>query len=212
MRKPAKNFPPIGLKYCFVLLMAGFFPLLARGTDTLTMLQNGAGEKVVFDAAHGNIWYWDLSAFAAKTYADQLAGIQQLNADSYFDTAQWHLASASEMQPLWSLGTATIRQTFNPSEVRYEAPYQWHYWSGRYADGTGGIHRASETGWGNFAFGPWDYAWPTVVNLSDAGVYSEHGAWVVATIPEPAVVTFLMFGAAVMSFALPFRRVQARLA
>lgn len=221
MRKLAEDFPTgratgrhqaIGLKHFFVILMVSCFPPLAHGTDALTTLQNGAGEKVVFDPAYGNIWYWDLSVFAGKTYAEQLAGIQQLNVDTYFDTAQWHLATAQEMQPLWLLSTDVIRQTFNPGEVRYEGSYQWHYWSGRYADGFGGIHGASETGWGNFVFGPWDYAWPTIVNLSDVGVYSDQGAWVVATVPEPAAGTFLLVGMAVIFFASPFRRGPAHFA
>lgn len=165
-------------------------------TPALTIQVNGAGEKVVFDVANNNMWYWNLNAFAGQTYGQQLGGIQQLNAATYFDAANWHLASLQEMQQLWVFDSATIRQSFHPSHERYDGGYQWHYWSGRYEVGSGGIHAMSETAWGNFVWGPFDYAWGPNSGgaLSDGSGYQERGAFVVASVPEPGAMTLFCFG------------------
>lgn len=193
-------------KYIVQILVLAFFPVLVSGSGApLSVLQNGAGQRVVFDSAHDEIWYWDLSAFADQTYPQQLAAIQQLNNSAYFETTGWHLATLTEMQPLWSLDTATIRADFNPTEVLYEGSYEWHYWSGRFESGSGDIHSGSATAWGNFYFGPFDYAWPSTYSLPDATGYPDYGgAWVVSTVPEQQ--TTVLFGCGSVMLLLLRRR------
>jgi hypothetical protein len=185
----------------FVQILAlAFFPTLASGSSaSLSVLQNGAGQKVVFDSVNNEIWYWDLSAFADQTYSQQLADIQQLNISAYFKTTGWHLATPADMQPLWSLDTATIRADFNPTEVLYEGSYEWHYWSGRFESGSDGFHSGSATAWGNFYFGPFDFTWPDTYSLFDAEGDSDYGgAWVVSTVPEPQTTVLLGCGSAIL--------------
>lgn len=187
------------LAYTATVLLS-CFSASALDQASLSILQNAAGEKVVLDASTGTVWVWDLSLQARRTYDQQIAGIQQLNATTYFDLAGWHMATATEMQPLLAQSTDVIRQTFHPSHERYDGIYEWHYWSGRYESGSAGIHQAAQTAWGNFAFGPFNYPWPGIVNLSDAGDYIESSAWVVTTIPEPT--TGAMFIVAAVAIAL----------
>jgi len=183
-------------KFFVQILALAFLPALAFGSSaSLSVLQNGAGQKAVLDSVNNEIWYWDLSAFANQTYAQQLADIQQLKISDYFGTTGWHLATAAEMQPLWSLDTATIRADFNPTEVLYEGSYEWHYWSGRFESGSGGVHYGSETAWGNFYFGPFDYPWPDIYSLVDSAADPSYGgAWVVSTVPVPEPQTYFFFG------------------
>ena len=189
----------------WVLICLGVICLLVSpgrsNATALTVQVNGTGERVVFDSANNNMWYWDLSAFASQTYGQQLSGIQQLNTNTYFDLANWHLASLQEMEQLWRFDSTTIREAFHPSHERYEAGDQWHYWSGRYEYGSGGIHAESETAWGNFVFGAFDYAWPSVGYLTDTSGYQERGAFVVASVPEPSAASLCgMVGLALFGF------------
>jgi len=171
----------------------------ANAASSLSVQINGAGEKVVFDQENNNLWYWDLGAFANQSYSQQLGGIQQLNTTTYFDLGGWHLASEAEMQQLWRFDSAAIQQAFHPSHERYEGDYQWHYWSGRFESGSGGIHAESETAWGNFVFGPFFYRWPSVGYLSDSGNYQERGAFVVTSVPEPSAVALCCLGGLMVS-------------
>ena len=212
-QKPANlllaNKQPLNQMKTFLQILAlAMLPALASGAPaSLSILQNSAGQKAVFDSVNNEMWYWDLSTFANETYAQQLAGIQQLNVNSYFGLTDWHLASTVEMQPLWELSSDTIRSDFNPTQVRYEGSYEWHYWSGRFESGSGGVHQASDTAWGNFVFGPWDFAWPQIVNLADSGGYSDYGgAWVVSPVPEPQIAALLSSGSAMILFLYQRRK------
>lgn len=186
------------IKLFVQILVLTMIPTLASGSSaSLSVLQNGAGQTVVLDSVNNEIWYWDLSAFADQTYSQQLADIQQLNLSAYFGTTGWHLATPADMQPLWSLDSATIREEFNPTLVLYSGTYEWHYWSGRFESGSGGLHEGSVTAWGNFYFGPFDYAWPDTYYLSDVSGYADYGgAWVVSTapVPEPQTAVYLVCG------------------
>jgi hypothetical protein len=190
------------MKTFLQILALAMLPALASGAPaSLSILQNSAGQKAVFDSANNEMWYWDLSTYANETYAQQLAGIQQLNVNPYFGLTGWHLASTAEMQPLWALNSDTIRLDFNPTQVRYDGSYEWHYWSGRFESGSDGMHQASDTAWGNFVFGPWDYAWPEIVNLDDASGSSDYGgAWIVSPVPEPQIAALLGSGSAMILF------------
>jgi hypothetical protein len=190
------------------ILALAMLPALASGAPaSLGIQQNGAGQKAVFDSVNNEMWYWDLSTFANETYAQQLAGIQQLNVNSYFGLTDWHLASTSEMQPLWTLSSDTIRSDFNPTQERYEGSYEWHYWSGRFESGSDGVHLASATGWGEFVFGHWDYAWPDIVGLSDANGSPDYGgAWIVSAVPEPQIAALFSSGSAMILFLSPRRK------
>jgi hypothetical protein len=196
------------MKTLLQILALAMLPALASGaTASLSVLQNNTGHKAVFDSVNNEMWYWDLSTFANETYAQQLAGIQQLNVNSYFGLTDWHLASTAEMEPLWTLSTDTIRSDFNPTQVRYESAYEWHYWSGRFESGSDGAHLASATGWGNFAFGPWDFAWPDIVGLSDANGSPDYGgAWIVSPVPEPQIAVLLSSGSAMILFLYQRRK------
>jgi hypothetical protein len=200
---PLANKQPLNQMKTFLQILAlAMLPALASGAPaSLSILQNSAGQKAVFDSANNEMWYWDLSTFASEPYAQQLAGIQQLNVDSYFGLTDWHLASTAEMEPLWTLSSDTIRLDFNPTLERYEDSYEWHYWSGRFESGSAGSHQASATGWGNFVFGPWDYAWPDIVGLDDSSGSPDYGgAWIVSTVPEPQIAALLSFGSAMILF------------
>lgn len=175
-----------------LLLLSG-----APRADAWTVLQNPAGQSVVLDEAHGNYWYRDLHAFANLTYGQQVVSIQGLNTSAYFGATHWHMATPADMPPLWALTTDALRQAFLPSHERYEGAYEWHYWSGRYAQSVqADVHAASETGWGSFFFGPWHDAWPNQIALVDSAPYLEHGAWVVTQIPEPGSAPLLALGSA----------------
>jgi len=196
------------MKTFLQILALAMLPALASGAPaSLSILQNSAGQKAVFDSANNEMWYWDLSTYANETYAQQLAGIQQLNVNSYFGLTDWHLASTAEMQPLWTLSSDTIRSDFNPTQVRYDGSYEWHYWSGRFESRSGGVHRASDTAWGNFFWGPWDYAWPDIVNLDDSSGSPDYGgAWVVSPVPEPQIAALLSSGGAMILFLYQRRK------
>ena len=52
-------------------------------------------------------------------------------------------------------------------------------------------HLAAQTAWGNFAFGPFEYAWPGIYYTVDGNGGQETGAWVVA-VPEPGSAVLLL--------------------
>ena len=166
-------------------------PTPAASAD-LAIVQNGIGEEAVYDSVNGYLWYWDLSLFANANYYQQMALIEQLNLKAYFGTTGWHLATDADMATLWSLNSQTIRQMFHPSHERYDGAYEWHYWSGRFGGSVyGDEHLAVQTAWGNFAFGPFEYAWPEIYYTVDGNGGQETGAWVVA-VPEPGSAFLLL--------------------
>lgn len=187
---------------CAMVLILGSLGVASQAHALTMEVING--DSVVYDDENDRYWYWDLSAFTSLTYAQQASGIQQLNVDEYFGMTTWHIATEPEMQELFRFGTEEIRGTFNPSQERYDGSYEWHYWTGRYDDA--GTRKAVQTAWGNFAFGPWDYAWPDLegTRYDDSLALPRLGAWVVT--PEPATLPLVIFGLGALSAAQRRRR------
>jgi len=87
--------------------------LLMTGTASaaLTVYEYVPDEKVTYDDATGNYWYWNLPDFTFMTYAQQITAIAGLGAYGGI-TGGWHMATLLEMQGLWLYSASDIADNF----------------------------------------------------------------------------------------------------
>jgi hypothetical protein len=64
------------------------------------VLELVAGQKVTYDDATGNYWYYILADFANKTYGEQTEAIDDLGTYGNIDGG-WHMATPEEWAELW---------------------------------------------------------------------------------------------------------------
>jgi parallel beta helix pectate lyase-like protein/List-Bact-rpt repeat protein len=92
------------LSICVLSVMLLSIPV---GADVL-VCEYIAGEKVVYDGATGNYWYWNMPYFTEMSYSAQITAIGQIRSGYGGIPAPngWHMASGAEINTLFVVGTA----------------------------------------------------------------------------------------------------------
>lgn len=164
---------------------------------------------VLRDTNTGLVWYRDLKYFAGFDYATQISLIADLNqGDGYFNVKNWHLASTSEMDALWS--------AYLPEEMHFESSFPMNnvlVCLGRYENAFIGVPPESPFAPSHFVRGYEYYRFPAFdppygvefeYSISDREIDARIGAWVVGdpsfipqeltVVPLPSAVLLAMIG------------------
>ena len=168
-------------------IVAFFLFLLCFSTTShasLTTLADPTGDKVAYDDATGNYWYWDLSAMTGQTYAQNQVFISGFNVtgSEYYGLENWHMATLDEMNGLWTYNTNDLKSNFNQSS---NTPG----WYGRFDE-----LDAADTHYYTGIFIDTKYSL-TQFPLPDGTTSDGIGAWITTTaVPIPGAVWLLGAG------------------
>ncbi len=159
-------------------------------------LFNIPGDALALDSNTGQNWIRNLSAFSSGTYDEQQFAINVLNQVSYSGLTDWHMATLSDMQGLWTYDADVLAAHFGITYVystttlsgdimrygRYNSMQSGssptaHYYAGIYYDASQGTNSLKTLeSWAvddSLALVPW-------------------GAWVVSAAPVPVPSSLLL--------------------
>lgn len=186
--------------------------LVFSSTGAHAALFNLPGDALALDSNTGQSWIRDLSTFGSGAYDEQQFAINVLNQVSYSGLSDWHMATLTDMQALWSYSAEQIELAFFPN---WNPPKQ-NNWTGRYDSlQTGSNPEEHYTATVSKSYNVWypgsspppgwqpySYSQGTLETFStlDTNAFPPLGAWVVSgyapAVPIPGTIWLLGSGLA----------------
>jgi len=174
------------MKRITFFLVAAVLLLTGTVSANLTVCEYVTGEKVTYDDATGNYWYWNLNDFVNRNYSAQISAIAAISPTYGNIAGGWHMASLSEMTALWTYSETNIKAAFGSASGT-----GWDIVSmGRVnASTVSGYHRKA---------GEWYGSWGFSTSMwNDGRTESYLGAWVTTdatVVPAPSAVVLATTG------------------
>lgn len=177
-------------RFAFFVLTIAFIVLYSSICQASLIQQTNNGDQVVYDNVNDQYWISDLSLFAGQNLNNQLSGISGLN--GFSGITNWHMATLSEITPLWNYSFSEITTTFLPSR---EFSEDWKWYSGRY--GEAASQNSHYVGVIMYNYGSEDKSPLSTISLDDNYGNFYQGAWITGkkvstnNVPEPATMTLI---------------------